>query len=165
MASAIYFSVLVVMFAGAFVHLKLLRKKLMAARIFEILLLWVLAISGVQELWRFYGHVFMSGSIAAYMGFPAGSPFQFEVGIAHLTLAVLGILCIWIRGSFWIATVIAFSIINFGAAIGHIIQILYHYNFSPGNAGFTLYFEILTPIISITFLIAYMNAKKFPKGV
>ncbi len=45
--------------------------------------------------------------VAASIGWPAGSPFQFEVGIANLSFGILGILCLKFMDNFWTATVIA----------------------------------------------------------
>ena len=40
--------------------------------------------------------------------------------MADLTVGVLGVLCIWLRGNFWLATAIANAVWLLGDAIGHI---------------------------------------------
>ncbi len=92
---------------------------------------------------------------AASIGWPAGNPFQSEVAVANLTIATLGILCYWIRGNFWVATVIAFSVQWLGAAVVHIRDIMVAANYAPNNAGLTLYLDILMPLILIALLVYY----------
>ena len=113
----------------------------------------------------FIGHIFYSDLVAYFIGWPPNSPFQFEVGIANLTLGVLGTFCIWLRGNFWVATVIANAIMGFGGATGHVLQMVFHANYAPGNTGLILYIDIFAPILGIVLLLAYLNAKKFPEGV
>jgi hypothetical protein len=36
------------------------------------------------------------------IGWPPGNPFQFEVGVHDGAWGVLGFLCIWIGGLFWL---------------------------------------------------------------
>jgi len=54
---------------------------------------------GISGLYAFMGHAFFPNKVAAYIGWPPGSPFQFEVAIADLSFGVLGILCFWFRGN------------------------------------------------------------------
>lgn len=155
----------VLILIGACLHLYFDRKPRMTKRVLEIFLVWVLVAGGLIGLYAFWGHIFFPDKVARFIGWPEGNPFQFEVGIANLMLGVLGVLCIWIRGHFWIATVIANSIMGLGCAVGHIIQIAVAGNFFPGNAGMVLYIDILGPILGIVLLLTYLNAKKFPEGV
>ncbi len=110
---------------------------------------------GISSIWSFMGHVFFASEVAAIIGWPPGSPFQFEVGIANLAFGVLGLLSLKIRENLWVATVIGFSVFYLGAAYGHIINIIETGNMAPGNAGFALYMDILVPIVIIALLIAY----------
>ncbi|MGZ7050289.1 MAG: DUF6790 family protein, partial [Methanobacterium sp.] len=81
------------------------------------------------------------------------------VGIANLSYGILGILCLKFRDNFWTATVIAISVFYFGAAYGHVINMMQTGNMTPGNAGFALYIDIIIPIILICLLIAYNLTK------
>ena len=84
------------------------------------------------------------------------SPFQFEVALHNLAVGVLGVLCFWVRGDFWSATVIAFAVFGIGAAYGHIRDIRLSHNYAPGNAGPILYIsDILLPLQLIVLLVAY----------
>jgi hypothetical protein len=134
-------------------------------RIIEIFLLWIfLILIGFGSIWAFIGHVFFANMVAASIGWPAGSPFQFEVGIANLSYGILGILCLKFRDNFWTATVIAVSIFYLGDAYGHILQIFQFGNYTIGNTGSALYIDIIMPIILIILLIAYkITTVKLPK--
>ncbi len=136
-------------------------------RVIGVFLLSFLVISiGISSLIGFVGHIFFADQIAADIGWAAGSPFQREVGFANLAIGILGITCIWLRGNYWIATVIATTIFLWGAAYGHIMDIIVHGNYAPGNAGGVLYDDILVPLITIVLLAAYVRtAKMVEKGM
>ncbi|MGB8310301.1 MAG: DUF6790 family protein [Halobacteriota archaeon] len=136
-------------------------------RVIGVFLLSFLVISiGISSLIGFVGHIFFADQIAANIGWAAGSPFQREVGFANLVIGILGITCIWLRGNYWIATVIATTIFLWGAAYGHIMDIIVHGNYAPGNAGGVLYDDILVPLITIVLLAAYVRtAKMVEKGM
>jgi hypothetical protein len=68
----------------------------------------------------------LAETTAQSIGWPAGNPFQSEVAVTNLTIATLGILCYWIRGSFWVATVTAFSVQWLGAAVILIALLVYY---------------------------------------
>jgi len=58
----------------------------------EILLLSVLTVQvGLGSILAFDGHVFMPDTIARYIGWPTGNPFQ-EVAFANLAFGVHGLL-------------------------------------------------------------------------
>ncbi len=119
-------------------------------RVFEVFLVWFLFIMiGIGCIWAFIGHVFMSNFVATSIGWPAGNPFQLEVGVANLAFGILGILSIKIRDNFLLATVIAASIFLLGAGIVHITNIMQTGNMAPGNAGFALLIDILIPVVLI----------------
>ena len=140
---------------------KFTNKPLNNEKIVEIFLLTFLVLSvGIGSIWAFIGHAFLSSQVAANIGWAPGSPFQLEVAFANLSIGVLGILCYWIRGNFWTATVISSSIFLLGAAYGHIINMLQFANYAPGNAGAVLYMDIIGPIILIVLLIVYNVMKK-----
>jgi hypothetical protein len=123
------------------------------ARVAEIFLLWLLVICvGVASVLTFIADAFFADRMAASLGFPAGNPFQTLVAVANLSIGVLGILCYWIRGNFWVATVIGFSIWWLGAGAVHIREILVSANYAPNNAGATPYMNILVPIVLIALL-------------
>lgn len=140
---------------------KITNKALNNRGIVEIFLMSFLVISvGIGGIWAFIGHAFLSAQVAASIGWAAGSRFQLEVAFANLSIGLLGILCYWIRGNFWTATVISSSIFLLGAAYIHIINIFQFANYAPGNAGPVLYMDIIGPVILIVLLIVYKSIEK-----
>ncbi len=103
---------------------------------------------GLEGVFAFYGHAFMSEQIAASIGW-APSPFQYEVAIANLAVGTLGLLCIWQRGAFWFATIVAATVWLWGDAIGHLRQIIVNHNYAPNNAGPALYSDLVLPAVLI----------------
>jgi hypothetical protein len=87
------------------------------------------------------------------------------VAVANLTIGTLGILCYWMRGNFWIATVIAFSVQWLGSGVVHIRSIVIEANYAPNNAGLTFYLDILMPVMLIALLVYYLYAKRHEQGM
>jgi len=118
----------------------------------EEVLAWFLFFScGVNAFYNFVMHVFFGEMAARFIGW-ADSPFQAEVGYASLGMAALGFLAF--RGSFdmRLAALVAPACFLWGAAIGHVVQMVSADNFAPGNAGVIFYTDILLPIIGFVFL-------------
>ncbi len=131
-------------------------------KVIEIWLVSILVIMvGLGSIWAFLGHTFMADQIAAYIGWPAGNPFQFEVACTNLAFGVLGVLCWKIRDNFWTATIIGYTIFFWGAAYGHIVDMINQANYAPGNVGAPLYMDIILPLILIGLLIAYKKTLTF----
>lgn len=109
----------------------------------------LLYLVGIQGFVYGSGHLFFPDPIAESIGWPKGSPFQWEVGLANLSYGVLGA---WASGqdqSWWLATVVAFSIFYLGAAIGHVKDIIAKKNYASGNAGGVLVVDVLIPVLLI----------------
>jgi hypothetical protein len=125
-------------------------------RIVELFLLSFLVFTvGIGSLWAFTGHLFFPNQVASNIGWAVGNPFQMEVAFANLAFGVLGLLCFWIRGNFWTATVIGVSVFYLGAAVTHINNMLSVSNHASGNVGAALITDILIPLLLIGLLIAY----------
>ena len=123
-------------------------------RVAEIILLWLLVINtGFTGIYAFMGHAFAANEVAESIGWPTGNPFQTEVAVANLAIGTLGILCYWIRGNFWTASVIATSIWLLGAAAIHVREIVDAGNYNPGNAGVVFYMDIIGPLLLIALLL------------
>lgn len=141
---------------GAVLHLFLSKAERTKNRVFEVFLMWFLFIMvGIGSIWAFIGHAFMSSTIAAMIGWPAGNPFQLEVGVANLSYGILGLLCLKFKDNFWTATVVAVSTFYLGAAYIHVTNLMQTGNIAAGNVGYALYIDILIPIVLICLLIAY----------
>jgi len=90
-------------------------------RVAECLLSWSLPLNvGLMGIFFFLGHTARAKETAEEIGWPAGNPFQTEVGIANLAFGVLGLLCARFRGLFWFATAVGHAVFMLGAAAGHV---------------------------------------------
>jgi Family of unknown function (DUF6790) len=149
---------LIVASSGAAVHLAHSWQPRTSHRAVEIMLAWALVVLvGVSGVVAAGFHVFQPDQTARMIGWAPGSPFQFENAMGDLAFGALGILCIWLRGGFWIATAIGSSIQLLGDAYGHLYQLIVHGNHAPDNAGVILYADILFPVIVLTLLILWLR--------
>lgn len=107
---------------------------------------------GCSSLWAALGHATHPAQVAQFIGWQP-SPFQWEVAMANLGLGLTGV-CSWraSRGFRWATTVVAMAFL-WGAAIGHLRQIIWADDFAPGNAGSMLYTDILIPLILLLFML------------
>ncbi len=109
---------------------------------------------GLMYLYNFVVHTVFAKTSAAFIGW-ADSPFQYEVGYASLGFGVAAMIA---HGSNFTARLVAIlgpSLFLWGAAVGHIHEILKTKNFSPGNAGVVLWTDIFLPVIGFAFLYFY----------
>ena len=127
---------------------KPLSKNLVIDIIFSYFLLFNI---GFSYLYNFIMHVFFGDMAAAFIGWQQ-SPFQLEVGFASLGFAVTGIISFWSGLGFRSATILAPSFFLWGAAGGHIYQMIIANNFAPGNAGIIFWSDIFIPIIGLSLL-------------
>lgn len=150
----IFYSYLVIFLLSAGLHLILTRKNLSPQRLVELLLLHLLVVfGGIGGLMNAYAHTWRAAQTAALIGWPAGSPFQFEVAMANLGVGVLGVLCIWLRGKFWTATVFMMTTFLWGAAYQHIKLMAAQHNFAPDNAGPVLWlYDLAVPLAMLILL-------------
>src|SRR6266542_4399854 len=116
-------------------HLGLSRLPRTRSRVIHLLLLYALVLDvGVIGLFQgFIPHVFFAGQAADLIGWPQGSPFQFEVGFHDGAWGLLGFLCLWIGGSFWIATGLGWSFFMLGATYVHVYHTVREGNYGPYN--------------------------------
>src|SRR5271154_4439600 len=146
----------VVALVAASVHLGFSAKRRRGAvTIVGTYLIYVLFIYvGLMGLFTAYYHVFRPIEASASIGW-ATSPYEYEVGMADLTVGVLGVLCLAFRDGFWLATAIANAVWLLGDAIGHIRQMTLNNNHAANNAGIFLIFELLMPILILALVIYY----------
>jgi Family of unknown function (DUF6790) len=124
----------------------------------ESFLLYFLFINiGILGLISFFLHWrrITADKLAKGIGWAPGSPFQREVAAADGAFGILGVLCYFIYGDFWTATVIGASFMYFFMGVGHILDIKNNKNFSPLNAGSIVYYDILLPVVLIILLILW----------
>ncbi|KTD06920.1 DUF6790 family protein [Legionella jamestowniensis] len=136
-------------------------KPLSKAKIIDIFFSYFLLFNvGISYLYNFIMHVFFGDFTAQFIGW-AQSPFQLEVGFASLGFSIVGILSFWSGFGFRAATLIGPAMFLWGAAGGHIYQMVTANNFAPGNAGSIFWSDILIPIIGFILLwLQYKNPKQ-----
>lgn len=101
---------------------------------------------GLMGVLTAYAHVFRPIQTSASIGWST-SPYEYEVGIADLTVGVLGVLCLKYRGDFWLATAIANAVWLLGDAVGHIRQMTLNNDHAANNSGIFLIFEFIVPLV------------------
>jgi hypothetical protein len=118
----------------------------------EALLAWFLFFSlGVSFLYNFVMHVFFSETAAAFIGWQT-SPFQKEVGFASLGFSVVGFLAFKGSSGMRLAALVGPACFLWGAAAGHVMQMVEAHNYAPGNAGIIFYTDILLPVFGLAML-------------
>lgn len=117
------------------IHLFVSRKPRTKLRVVRLYLLYalVLGVGVVGLILGFIPHVFFANETARMIGWAPGSPFQFEVGVHDGAWGVLGFLCLWIGGTFWLATGLGWALFMLGATYGHIHQMMKTGDDAPYN--------------------------------
>jgi hypothetical protein len=158
----LFFVLLAVVAASIHLAVSPQRRKTRSS-ILRTYLLWLFFVYvGLMGLLTAYAHVFRPVQTSASIGW-ATSPYEYEVGMADLTVGILGVLCLWFRGDFWLATAIANAVWLLGDAVGHIRQIILYNDHAANNAGLFLYMEILMPIVIL--ILAALNRRDGVTGI
>jgi len=145
-------SFLIIGLAASLISLLRAPKPLTAARVVEALFFYFLLFSiGFSYLYNFVLHTFFGPMTARFIGWD-DSPFQAEVGFASLGFAVVGFLACWRGLDLRLAAIVGPAMFLWGAAGGHIYQIIHSANLAPGNAGVILYTDILLPVVGFALL-------------
>ena len=143
-------------------HLGLDKSSRSHERKLEIFLLYLFGVGVAGSgIGGFFGHVFISDSVAESIGWPTGNPFQLEVGFANLAVGILGIVAMGRRDGFREATVIAVTVLGVGATIVHARDIIETGNLAPGNTLQNVG-NLLKPALLIGFLAASRWAEHSP---
>lgn len=124
-------------------------------RVFEALLAYYcLSSVGFFYIYNFVMHVFFGEMAARFIGW-ADSPFQLEVGFASLGFGLVGVLAFRPDFGLRLAANLGPACFMWGAAAGHVYQMVAHHNFAPGNAGTMFWADIFLPIIGFVLLIGW----------
>lgn len=121
------------------------------------LLDWFLFFSiGVAYLWNFVVHSVFGDFSAEVIGW-AQSPFQLEVAFASLGFALVGFLAFPRRTDLRVklAAVLAVTPFLWGAAGGHVYQLVVNGNHAAGNSGVILWTDILLPVVGLVLVYAH----------
>lgn len=84
----------------------------------------------------FIPHVFFADFIATNIGWPTGSPFQFEVGVHDGCWGLLGLLSARYKRGFLQATAFGWSVFLLFAGVNHLKETVLAGNFAPYNIQF-----------------------------
>jgi Family of unknown function (DUF6790) len=106
-------------------------------------------VTGVLQMFGAEGH-------CTYSGRP-WSPFVWELGMMNISYGVLGVLCYWLRGSFWAATGIGYSIFLLLAFCGHIYEVISKQNYNIGSIGPQVWVDLS---IALVLLVLIFRSKK-----
>ena len=145
---------------GFFIHGASLPKSVRGRKtLVELFLLYQLVFSvGCTSLMAFFGLTFLPDYIAQITEWPP-CPFEQQLANVNLAFGVLGILSIWFRDSFWMATIIGFSIWILSDGIQHLYHAMMRGNYSTGNVGVPLYTDIFIPLLLLALLITYRKQR------
>jgi len=143
-------------------HLGLDKSSRSYERKLEIFLLYLFGVGVAGSgIGGFFGHFFISDSVAESIGWPTGNPLQLEVAFANLAVGILGIVAMGRRDGFREATVIAVTVLGVGATIVHARDIIETGNLAPGNTLQNVG-NLLKPALLIGFLVANRRAEHSP---
>lgn len=114
---------------------------------------------GLSGLWGFILHAFFPEMAAKFIGW-ANSPFQFEVAVANLGMGLVGVFGLYASKPYRIAGTIYTTCFLWGAAYGHVVQMIKANNFAPGNAGAIFYNDLFLPLFLILFVFLCRSPKQ-----
>lgn len=137
---------------AAWIALRRRPRPLTRAAVVEELLAWFLFFSiGVSFFYNFVFHVFFGDLAASFIGWE-NSPFQAEVGYASLGFAAVGFLAFRGARQTRLAAILGPALFLWGAAVGHVLDMIRSHNFAPGNAGVIFWTDILLPVFGLVLL-------------
>ncbi|RCX18751.1 hypothetical protein DFR58_10420 [Anaerobacterium chartisolvens] len=119
--------ILVLIGAGllsALVHLLIIGFGGGVSVICEVIVLHQFAVThGLLGVLGFYINVIKADSTAKSLGWPGG-PFQVKYGFSQLGVGVMGILSIWLRGPFWIGTLVTLYMYGISGLWTHTAEVI-----------------------------------------
>lgn len=113
---------------------------------YYLLLYFLIFCVGLQGIVTGVMQIFDSETHAYFANRP-WSPFVWEVGMMNLAFGMLGFMCIWLRGSFWAAAGIGYSIFLILSFFGHLYEAIFHGNYTRGNLGLHVWIDLCTAIL------------------
>lgn len=119
----------------------------------ERYLSWVLLLAvGADAIWAGFFHVFFPEVASQQIGWQP-SPFEFEVGIADISLGVVAVIAFW-RGLEFKTAIAIYAILFYaGVSVGHVIQAFGHDDFAPDNFGLLLILTVARALVLAWLLI------------
>ncbi len=137
------------------VHLLATRNKSRKESVVELMTIYTIGLAGWFSIINgIFGHILYADEVAASIGWSLNSGFQMELAFASIGIGITGFIGFWNR-EFWLPFIIAKSSLMLGAGYTHIVDMLEHGNFSPGNAGVVLYWDFIFPILLAALYTSY----------
>ena len=128
---------------GAVIGLAARSKKIMIRSMIRYMMLLSVGATGI---FAFINHTLFASYVTNFVGWQP-SPFQFEVAVANLGFGLAGLVGFRQKFDYWLAVTIIWSCFLWGAALGHLYQMIVYGNFAPGNIGVIFYMDILRPFM------------------
>jgi len=122
-------------------------------RFFEVYLLHLFFWgTGLGSLFSFYAMTFepLASTMAADLGRQAHNGFQLQAGLGLLVIGVLGVLCIWVRGVFWVATTVVAGIVGWTS-----VAVVYFNGAPPAIARTNLFYDGFGTLLIALVLVIY----------
>jgi hypothetical protein len=116
---------------------------------------------GVAQVVNFVMHSVFGDYAAKTIGW-AQSPFQLELALSSLGIGVAAFILASPRSAFRgkVALVVATVIFGWGAALGHVYQILVNHDYAVNNTGLLLFSDVAINAIGLAFVIWHAVALK-----
>ena len=129
-----------------------------SGRLLDTFLFWAV---GVAQAVNFVMHSVFGEFAAKTIGW-AQSPFQLELAFSSLGIAVMAFMLHGrrseLRGK--AALIIATAIFAYGAAGGHVYQLVVHHDHAVNNGGLLLFMDIFIATVGLTLLIWHTVARR-----
>lgn len=88
---------------------------------------------------------------AKELGWPGG-PFQIKYGFSQLGLGVMGVMCIWFRGGFWLGTLVSMYIYGVSGLWSHIAEMKRQGKATVNDVGnliIDVIYQIMLTVLSV----------------
>ena len=103
------------------------------AQVCNVLLLHQFVVTfGLVGVIGFIVNIILADKTAKQLGW-SGGPFQIKYGFSQLGLGVMGVLAIWFRGYFWIATIVNMYIYGLSGFWTHTEEMFKHKKLDAGH--------------------------------
>lgn len=118
---------------------------------YHLLLFFLVSCVGIQGLVTGTIQIFGAEGHCTYSGRP-WSPFVWELGMMNISYGVLGMLCYWLRGSFWAATGIGYSVFLILAFFGHVYEVITQKNYYLGSIGPQVWIDLSIALVLLVLI-------------
>src|ERR1700685_194563 len=106
------------------------------------LLGWLILSVGIAYAWAGFFHIAFPHMAASSIGWEV-SPFQFEIGVADVSIGIVAIVSFWRSLDFKGPVVGYLSLFSIGVAYGHFRDAIYGGNVSKNNFGILLVITLI----------------------